>query len=142
MEQMSAQVSGEFGVVSEPEMRFSTDGKPWLKIRGASKERRWNSDTRQYEDVEGATLYIDITVGGKTAEHLAESITVGDLITVVNGTLSMREWTNDAGVTQKAYSIRANEVGVSTRFAPAPSSKVRTAPAAKVNTDVPAVAPW
>ena len=120
---MSATVNGEFGVVAEPEMRFSTDGKPWLKIRGASKERRFNTETRQYEDVEGSTLYIDITVGGKIAEHLAESVTVGDLITVVNGTLSMREWENDSGVKQKAYSIRANEVGVSTRFGPAKSSK-------------------
>lgn len=140
---MSAQVSGEFGVVSEPEMRFSTDGKPWLKIRGASKERRWNSETRQYEDVEGATLYIDITVGGKTAEHLAESVSIGDLITVVNGTLSMREWENDAGVKQKAYSIRASEVGVSTRFGPAKTAKASgTAPVASKSPDAVTVAPW
>ncbi len=138
---MSVTVNGEFGIVSEPEMRFSTDGKPWLKIRGASKERRWNPETKQHEDVEGSTLYIDITVGGKSAENLAESVSVGDQITVANGTLTMREWTNDAGVTQKAYSIRANEVGVSTRFGSAPTVKTRggAASAAPKQSEV---APW
>jgi single-stranded DNA-binding protein len=138
---MLPMISGEFGVTQEPEMRFSNDGKPWLKIRGVAKDRTWNSETRQYEDKEGSTMYIDITVGGKTAENLAESVTVGDNITIANGTLTMREWTNDAGVTQKAYSIRANDVGVSTRFGPAPSAKSRgtTAPAPKAQEEV---APW
>ena len=131
-------VSGEFGIVADPEMRFSTDGKPWLKVRAVAKDRRYNSETRQYEDVEGSTLYIDITVGGKTAENLAESVGKGDNITVVNGSLTMREWTNSAGAPQKAYSIRANEVGVSTRFNPVKPTKVQQAAAPAQSEE----APW
>lgn len=132
-------ISGEFGVVADPEMRFSNDGKPWLKVRAVAKDRRWNSETRQYEDVADATLYIDITIGGKTAEHLAESITKGSQIIVSNGSLSMREWENDAGVKQKAYSIRAREVGVSTTFGPAHPAKSQPAQAAPSQ---PVEAPW
>ena len=134
---MLPSVSGEFGVVAEPEMRFSNDGKPWLKIRAVAKDRRWNSETRQYEDVPDSVMYIDITVGGKSAENLAASIDKGDQIIVSNGSLSMREWTNDAGVTQKAYSIRANEIGVSTRFKAAGS--VAPAAAAPKQSEV---VPW
>jgi single-stranded DNA-binding protein len=119
-------------------MRFSNDGKPWLKIRAVAKDRRYNSETRQYEDVPDSTLYIDITVGGKSAENLAESVTRGDQIIVSNGSLSMREWENDAGVKQKAYSIRAREIGVSTTFGPALSSKTKPAPQPPQSTE----APW
>jgi single-strand DNA-binding protein len=134
---MLPSVSGEFGVVAEPEMRFSNDGKPWLKIRAVAKDRRWNSETRQYEDVPDSVMYIDITVGGKAAENLAASIDKGDQIIVSNGSLSMREWTNDAGVTQKAYSIRANEIGVSTRFKAAGSAGGAPAAAPKQSEVVP-----
>lgn len=131
-------VSGEFGIVADPELRFSNDGKPWVKIRAVAKDRRWNSETRQYEDVPDTVLYIDITVGGKVAENLAESVGKGDNIVVTNGSLSMREWENDAGVKQKAYSIRANEVGVSVRFSPTKGTKT-AAPAAPAQAEV---APW
>jgi single-strand DNA-binding protein len=136
---MLPSVSGEFGVVAEPEMRFSNDGKPWLKIRAVAKDRRWNSETRQYEDVPDSVMYIDITVGGKAAENLAASIDKGDQIIVSNGSLSMREWTNDAGVTQKAYSIRANEIGVSTRFKAAGSAGGAPTAAAPKQSEV---VPW
>lgn len=127
-------ISGEFGVTQEPEMRFSNDGKPWLKVRCVAKDRFYNRDTNQWEDKPDSTLFIDITVGGKAAEHLAESVVVGDHILVTNGTLTMREWQSDDGKRQKAYSIRANDVGVSVRFGPAPTSKNR-------GTSAPAQAP-
>jgi single-strand DNA-binding protein len=117
-------ISGEFGVVDAPDLRFGDDGKPWLKIRGVSKERRMN-DKGVWEDV-GDPCYLDILVRGKQAENLTESITKGDAI-VVTGRLTQREWTNKDGVKQKAYGIRAETVGVSTQFTPAPTPKFTTA---------------
>jgi|DEB0MinimDraft_6_1074348.scaffolds.fasta_scaffold33907_4 single-strand DNA-binding protein len=114
-------ISGEFGVVQDPDIRFSDNGSAWIKLRGVAKDRRKNQNG-EWED--GDPCYIDIVIGGKAAEHLAESITVGDAI-IVTGQLTQREWKNDNGQTQKAYSLRADSVGVSTRFTPAPTPRFK-----------------
>lgn len=115
-------ISGEFGVVQEPDLRFDSDSKPWLKIRGVAKNRKYNSATKEWED--GDPCYIDIIVDGKTAENLYESIAIGDAI-VVSGRLAQREWDGEDGKKQRAYTIRAESAGVSTRFTPAPSPKYK-----------------
>jgi single-strand DNA-binding protein len=115
-------ISGEFGVVQEPDLRFDTEARPWLKIRGVAKNRKYNSATKEWED--GDPCYIDIIVDGKTAENLYESVAIGDAI-VVSGRLSQREWEGDDGKKQRAYTIRADQAGVSTRFTPAPSPKYK-----------------
>ena len=43
----------------------------------------------------------------------------------MTGKLTQREWKNDSGQTQKAYGIRADSVGVSTLFTPAPTPKFK-----------------
>ena len=113
-------VSGMFGVVDAPDIRFGDDGSAWVKLRGVAKDRRYNKETSAWED--GDPTYIDIIVNGKNAENLAESVTTGDAI-VVTGKLVQREWTNKEGQKQKAYSIRAVDVGVSTQFTPAKTPK-------------------
>jgi single-strand DNA-binding protein len=115
-------ISGEFGVVQEPDLRFDSDNKPWLKIRGVAKNRKYNSATKEWED--GDPCYIDIIVDGKIAENMYESIAIGDAI-VVSGVLSQREWDGEDGKKQRAYTIRAREAGVSTRFTAAPSPKYK-----------------
>lgn len=114
-------ISGEFGVVQEPELRINGD-RPWVKIRGVAKDRR-QSPSGEWED--GEPCYIDIVIGGKIGENLMESVTIGDAI-IVTGTLSQREWVGVDGKNQKAYSIRASSVGVSTRFGAASTTKFRS----------------
>lgn len=127
-------IHGEFGVVQDPDMRFSDDGKPWMKIRGVAKDRKMNPTSKEWED--GDPCYIDIVVGGKLAENLAESVIKGDAI-IVSGKLHQREWVGDDGKTQKAYSLRADSVGVSTRFSAAPTVKFKAdAPAAVTQSEV------
>ena len=122
-------ISGEFGVVAEPEVRFNDAGRAWIKVRGVAKDRRRGSNG-EWED--GDPCYIDILVGGKQAENLAESVTVGDAI-IVTGDLTMREYESD-GKKQKAYSIRAKTCGVSVQFTPAkPPARDTAAPARRVD---------
>jgi len=113
-------VSGMFGLVDAPDVRFGDDGSAWVKVRGVAKDRRYNKETSAWED--GDPTYIDIIMNGKIAENLAESVTKGDAI-VVTGKLQQREWTNKDGQKQKAYQIRASDVGVSTQFTPAKTPK-------------------
>lgn len=115
-------VTGEFGVVFEPEIKFNDNGNAWVKIRGAASDRVYNPDTKQWEQ-KGDTTYLDIIIGGKVAENLTESITIGDQI-VVTGELVQREWTTDAGEKRVSYQIRARSIGVGVIGGPAKSSRM------------------
>jgi len=119
---MLPSITGEFGIVQPPELRAGQDGKPWAKVRGVAKDRKYNSNTSEWED--GEPCYLDIVCGGKMAENLIESVVVGDCI-LVSGTLTQREWESADGKKQKAYSLRAKEIAVSLRYAPAPTQKSR-----------------
>jgi single-stranded DNA-binding protein len=103
-------ISGEFGVVQEPELRFNDDGRAWAKLRGVAKDRRKNA-AGEWED--------------------------GDA-TAVTGKLKQREWQSD-GKTMKAYSILADNVGVSIRFTSAATPKyqqnMKNTPAAQESSD-------
>ena len=101
-------INGEFNVIGQPEIRFSNDGAAWLKIRGLAKDRKKTDGAW----VDGDPLFIDIVVG-TGAEHLFESIVERDTISV-SGKLKSRE--HDG---KTYFEIRADSVGVSTRWAPA-----------------------
>lgn len=115
-------INGEFGVVFEPELRFNDKGNAWIKIRGAASDRAYNPETKEWEQ-KGDTVYLDIIMGGKLAENLAESVTVGDQI-VVSGDLVQREWTTDDGEKRVAYQVRARTIGVGIVGGPAKSVRV------------------
>lgn len=119
---MLPSISGEFGVTAEPQMQFSQNGKPWAKIRGVAKDRKYNADKGQWEE-SGEPCFLDIIVAGKMAENIVESVTTGDVI-VVTGTLQQREWEKD-GQKNKAYSVLVTNIGVSVRFGAAPTVKMR-----------------
>jgi single-strand DNA-binding protein len=115
-------ITGEFGVVFEPELRFNDKGNAWIKIRGAASDRAYNAETKEWEQ-KGETTYLDIIMGGKLAENLCESVTVGDQI-VVTGELAQREWTTDEGEKRVSYQIRARSIGVGLVSGPAKSTKM------------------
>lgn len=121
---MLPQISGEFAITHAPEMRFTNDGKAWLKLSTVAKDRRRGANG-EWED--GDICYMDVTVNGKQAEHLAESVAVGDTI-VVSGSLAMREHVGDDGVKRKFYSIRARQVGVSVQYHPVKAAERVDAP--------------
>lgn len=119
-------INGEFGVVQDPELRFSDAGKAWLKIRGKSVSRKQVNG----EWVDGDICFIDILVFQKLAENVTESISKGSTITVT-GNLQMREWEDNEGRKQKAYSIAASSIGVTPRFSPVKATELRTVDALK-----------
>ena len=111
-------ITGEFGIVKEPEIKFSEKGNAWLKIRVVAKDRvRDSSGTWS----DGDPLFIDVIVN-QGAEHLYESVAVGDSIIVI-GKLKQREYEVD-GQKRQAYQISADAVGVSTRWNPAKTPKM------------------
>lgn len=119
---MLPSISGEFGIVFEPELKFNDSGQAWIKIRGAANDRVYNPDTKEWEQ-KGDTTFLDILFGGKLAENLFESVTKGDQI-VVHGDLVQREWTTQEGEKRVSYQIRAKTIGVGLVGGPAKSKRM------------------
>lgn len=111
-------IHGEFGVVADPELRFSEKGSAWVKVRGIAKDRI-RDNTGNWTD--GDPLFIDIVLGGPSSEHLYESIVKGDTI-LVTGKLKQREYEKD-GEKRTVIEIRADNIGVSVRWNPAKTPK-------------------
>ena len=114
-------VNGEFGVVADPDIKINDKGNAWVKVRGVAKERVRDSNGAW---TDGKTCFIDIWVSGKQAEHLADSVTKGDTITVT-GRLEFSEWADKEGVKRTSYRILADNVGVSVRFKATKSAAVQ-----------------
>ena len=114
-------ITGEFGVVADPEIRFTQAGKAWLKIRGKAADRVKDSSGNW---TDGDVMFIDIIVG-YGAENLADSIVKGDSVIVI-GKLKMREYEKN-GERHVAYSIYADSVGPSTRWGSAKTAKANEA---------------
>lgn len=103
-------ITGEFSIVMEPEIRFNDRGNAWAKLRCLAKDRVRDSNGAW---ADGDPLFIDVIVG-VGAQHLIESVSKGDLITVT-GKLKQRNWESD-GQKQSTCQIQADFIGVSTRF--------------------------
>lgn len=121
-------VSGEFGVVKDPEIRFTDNGSTWIKIRGAAKSRKRGPNG---EWTDGDPLYIDIIVGnegqGSKATHIVDSIAKGDTI-IVTGNLKMRDYESN-GQKRQDFQISADSIGVSTRYGTAKTERMSSSTA-------------
>lgn len=118
---MLPHINGEFGVVGDPEIRFSEKGSAWVKIRGVAKDRVRDSNGTWSD---GDPLFIDILINAG-AENLFESIVKGNTI-MVSGKLKMRTWEKD-GQKQSTYQIQADSVGVATRWGSAKTAEALAA---------------
>jgi single-strand DNA-binding protein len=105
-------ISGEFGIVQEPDVRFTESGDMWMKLRGKATDRKRDADGNW---VDGDICFMDILVSRKLAQYAAESVTKGSTITVT-GALQYREWEDNEGRKQKSYAIRAESLGLTPRF--------------------------
>ena len=119
---MLPQVTGEFGVVADPDIKINDKGNAWVKVRGVAKERVRDSNGAWSD---GKTCFIDIWISGKQAEHLADSVVKGDSITVT-GRLEFSEYTDKEGNKRTAYRILADVVGISVRWKPVKATAVAT----------------
>lgn len=115
------QISGEFGVVADPEIRFAESGKGWAKVRGVAKDRVRDSNGAW---ADGDPTFIDIVCFGKVAENLIDSVAKGDSIIVV-GKLQQQEWADKTtGEKRTGFRVVADEVGVSVKWTPAKTPRV------------------
>ena len=110
-------ISGEFGIVADPEIKFSEKGSAWVKLRCVAKDRVRDANGTWSD---GDPCFIDVIVN-QGAENLIESVVKGDSIVVV-GVLKQREYEVD-GQKRTSYQIRADAIGVSVRWGTAKTQK-------------------
>ena len=105
-------VTGEFGVVGNPDVRFSGEGKPWMKIRAVAKSRKRGANGAW---TDGDSTFIDIIVFDQLATNLIEQNLAAQDSIIVTGRLVMREYEQD-GQKRTSYQITADSVGMSVRW--------------------------
>jgi single-strand DNA-binding protein len=124
-------------LTADPELRFTSAGKPWLSFCIAQSERRLNKTTNTWEDSE--PWFLNCALWGQGAEPMSESLTKGTRIMAV-GRLQSRSYENKSGQTVRTVELLADEVAPSLRFATAkPATMKRTGPA---NNGAPNDDPW
>ncbi len=105
-------VSGHGNAVADPEVRYTSSGKPVCTVRVAA----WNGKDK--------SLFIDLEAWDDFAENLASSVRKGTRL-VWSGTLREDEWQNKDGETRRKVKISVSEVGPSLQWATAKVTKIR-----------------
>lgn len=104
-------ITGEFGLVADPELRFNTNGKAWATLRCAFKDRKRDS-MGNWSD--GPSQFIDVIVNDG-AENLMESVSKGDLL-IISGRFNIRVYEPEGGTARYIPEIKADSIGPSIRW--------------------------
>ena len=109
---MLPQITGEFRLVADPELRFAPSGVAVGSARIVASSRK-KDDSGEW--VDDKTCWLRLTAFKRLAENLAESFTKGDLITVT-GRLHTSEFEDRDGNKRQSYEVTADTIGMSVAF--------------------------
>lgn len=102
-------ITGYLG--ADPELSFvAATGTPVVKVRVADTPRSLNRETGQWED--GTTLWLRATAWGPLAEHIANSVRKGDLVTLI-GRLTQHNYTDRNGEQRHRIELSIEDCAVS-----------------------------
>lgn len=114
-------LTGTGRLTDAPELRFTPSGKAVCKVRLAFNSRRKNQQTQEWED--GDVFYIDGSVWGDEAEHVAESLDRG-MEVVVSGETRTRQYETKDGEKRTVVELNIRSIGPSLRYATAKVQKM------------------
>ncbi len=100
-------------LVRDPELRSTASGTAVANFSVADN-RRW-ADPATGERRE-ATTYVDVVAWGDLGRHVAQSLRLGDRVTV-SGRLEQRSWQSDQGERRSKLELTAADVAASLRWA-------------------------
>lgn len=104
-------VEGNLG--SDPEVGTTQDGRTYARLTVVENDRRFNEDTKQWEDA-GDPIFHNTVVFGAQAENVARSLSKGDRV-VVAGDLHFQTYEKD-GQRRQGTQIVASAVAPSLKF--------------------------
>ena len=108
-------VEGNLG--SDPEVGTTQDGRTYARLTVVENDRRFNEDTKQWEDA-GDPIFHNTVVFGAQADNVAQSLSKGDRV-VVTGRLRQRSFETAEGQRRQVIELEVDELGVSLRYATA-----------------------
>jgi single-strand DNA-binding protein len=109
----SFEVEGLVG--GDPELRYSGEGLAIVTFNVADTPRKFNQDTKQWEDA-GETAWFRVSAFGSQAETIAGQIKKGSPV-LVKGTLTFRGWETKEGEKRESKELKADKVYVALRGA-------------------------
>jgi single-strand DNA-binding protein len=98
-------------LVEDPELRFTSSGIAVANL-GVAVTQRIQQDG-QWRN--GDTSFLKVNVWRGQAEHLADSLSMGDRV-MVTGRLGQRSWETPEGDQRSVTEIEADEVGASLKW--------------------------
>src|SRR4051812_40686007 len=110
---MQTQIQLIANLTHDPELRYSTSGKAYVRLRLASTPRVKDAAGAW---VDGATTFYEGRAWKDLAEHAAESLRRGDRV-IAFGALRTERWKDSTGDDREALRVDVDEVGPSLRFA-------------------------
>jgi single-strand DNA-binding protein len=117
-------LSGVGRLTEAPELRFTSSGKAVCKVRLAFNSRRKNQQTNEWEDAD--VYYVDGSVWGEEAEHVAESLDRGHEV-FVSGRLKTRQYETREGEKRTATDLAIDAIGPTLKYATAKVQKMARA---------------
>jgi len=108
-------------VARGPELRQTASGKSAVGLTIAVNKRRYNQDTKQWED--GDATFIDASAFDTLADNIAASISTGDRV-IVNGSIRQDNWVDkESGTNRSKLVMVIDEIGPSLKFGTTQFSK-------------------
>lgn len=124
----------EGNATKDSEVRFTSNGKAVASFNLAVNTR---SKDQQGNFQDDPPLFVKVTVWGKPAESVSESVRKGTRV-IVAGRQRMTEWTTRDGETRQDLEVTADHVGLALTFGPAQHVQGQ----ARQSTPAPANDPW
>ncbi len=101
-------------LVADPETRQTQDGKTVARVRLAISQRKFNQQTKQWED--GESIFINAVGFGDLADHMVSTLSKGMRV-IVSGRLKQDAWLDkESGVQRTDKSIVIEDIGPSLMF--------------------------
>lgn len=136
---MLPQVTGEFRVATDPELRFTPSGVAVCNMRAVASSRKKNA---QDEWVDDKTCWVSLVGFKQQAENMAESFEKGNLVVVV-GRIETNEWTDKDDNKRISFNLLVDSIGPAVKWDAARVVKVdRQSGESSQSKSAPADDPW
>lgn len=103
-------------LTSDPELRFTKSGAPYVSFTVASTPRTFDRNTNEWRD--GETLFLNCSAWREMAENITDSLRKGTRV-IVQGRLTSRSYETQNGERRTVNEIQVEEIGPSLRRATA-----------------------
>lgn len=107
-------------VTANPELRFTVNGMPTLRITIASQDRWFTGDGEPHTE----TSFFDCVLFGDLAENAAESVRKGDRVLAI-GKFRQRKWVDEDGYAVEKIEFMADEFGPSLKWGNAEVTRIK-----------------